>query len=202
MLGSFAFFSLDQNQRAERLASAGLQANPGTVGLYNNRAVARTLLGRPQDAIDDIREGLRFGGSADPYLIATLGMVAYRSGDFALGATCYGTAVADFSTTKDKSTMAYAILMWLRERVIAGDSQAAEDYTHIKPRLTALTRRGKEPEVETVIELLEADLSKPGLLDINTVQSCVPRDDLHQAFTQFKPDRKVVTLRDRYLEDL
>jgi len=200
MLGSFASFSTGQNEKAENLATAGLQANPGTVGLYNNRAVARALLGRPIEAIEDIREGLRHGGADDPYLIATLGMVAYRSGDFALGATCYGTAIADFFTAKDKSTLAYGILMWLRERAAAGDALVGEEYERLRPHLAAITKFSKEPEVETMIELLESDLRTRMLP--NFVRAGVSSDELHQTFAQFKPDRRVISLRDRIFEDL
>lgn len=200
MLGSFASFSTGQNKKAEDLATAGLQANPGTVGLYNNRAVARALLGRPTEAIEDIREGLRPGGSDDPYLIATLGMVAYRSGDYALGATCYGTAIADFVTAKDKSTLAYGILMWLRERAAAGDALIGEEYARLKPHLVAVTMFSKEPEVETMIELLESDLRTAVLP--NVVRAGVSSDELQQTFAQFKPDRRVISLRDSIFEDL
>jgi tetratricopeptide (TPR) repeat protein len=200
MLGSFASFSTGQNKKAEDLATAGLQANPGTIGLYNNRAVARALLGRPTEAIEDIREGLRHGGSGDPYLIATLGMVAYRSGDFALGAKCYGIAIADFVTAKDKSTLAYGILMWLRERAAAGDALIGEEYARLKPHLVAVTKFSKEPEVETMIELLESDLRTAVLSNI--ARPGVSSDELQQTFAQFKPDRRVISLRDSIFEDL
>lgn len=200
LVGSFASFSAGQNQKAEALASAGLQANPGEVSLYNNRAVARALLGRPVEALDDIREGLRNGGEADPYLIATLGLVAYRCGDFTLGASCYGTAIAEFVQAKDKPTLAYAILMWLRERAVAGDRSVREDFATIKPQLVAVTKLGKEPEVETMLDIVEADLARSDAY--HQPSTAVPQERLQEAYAHFKPDRKSLSLRERLFEDM
>jgi hypothetical protein len=131
---------------------------------------------------------------------ATVGMVAYRSGDFALGAKCYGIAIADFVTAKDKSTLAYGILMWLRERAAAGDALVGEEYAHLKPHLVAVTKFRKEPEVETMIEVIESDLRRAVLP--NVARAGVSSDELQQTFAQFKPDRRVISLRDRVFEDL
>lgn len=198
MIGSFAIFTLEQCARSERLATAALQANADHVGLLNNRAVARAYLGRTKEAFEDILLALHHGGHEDPYLIATLGLIAYRAGDLALGKECYGTTVAHFVKEKDRSSVLLATLFWLRETALAGSKTAYEDLDYVRKQYRRVKTLKKEPEIESMIGLLEDELARSSIFPLSTPQLDVAK--LHQAFAQFTPNRDVVTLRNRFIE--
>lgn len=200
MVGSFALFTDEQCVRSERLATACLQTNPGHIGLLNNRAVARAYLGRLEDALEDIQGAVQLGGKDDPYLIATLGLVAYRSGHVALGAQCYGTATAQFVKQKDRPTLALAILFWIRELARSGSPHAAEDFQYIKRHLRPILQGRREPDIESMLELIERELASPPMFSLSAAS--IEPERLQQTFARFTPDRAIVSLRNRFLESV
>ena len=84
--------------------------------LLNNRAVARACQGNLNDAYSDFESAIVLSDGKDTaHLLATLGLIAYRSGMLDLGAECYSKSIAWFNETKDKASAVLAMLFFLRE---------------------------------------------------------------------------------------
>lgn len=150
MLGSFASFTSDQNQRAERLVSQALMSNPESASLYNNRAVARAYLGDMAGAIEDVRKAVEPGIEHQPYAIATVGLIGYRSGDHVLGAMGYKAAIAHFVKQKNAPSTLLASLFWLRELARIGDSSAASDFEYVRKNALRFTGGKPDPEIQSM----------------------------------------------------
>lgn len=157
-MGSFASFSVEQYRRSERLASAGLESNPDSRLLLNNRCVSRAYLGDLEGAFADLKSALRVRKAEDPVLIATLGLVAYRSGRPDLGSRCYSSAITGFAEAKNKLSLALAALYWIREEIVLGSADAGIQLEFIRKNLPRITGGKQEPELESMLEAVEAEL--------------------------------------------
>jgi tetratricopeptide (TPR) repeat protein len=163
VLGSFATYTKAQAFRAERLATRALSASQQSVSLRNNRAVARAYLGDIEGALKDVRSSLGCHVRHVPYLLATLGLIGYRSGDLELGSLGYSAAVSHFVGERDASSAALAGLFWLRELARTGDPAVAKDLEWMKRDLQRLTGNRPEPEITSMIESLEHELAQASL---------------------------------------
>lgn len=163
-LGSFAMFSRQQTERAERLATRALLANPDSVWLLNNRAVARAYLGNLASALDDVRKCVGCDAISRPYLVATVGLIGYRHGDCELGALAYSKALEHFVKQKNAPSAALASLFWIRELVRIGDPTVLADLAYIKRHMPQITGGKPQPEIESMLDLLERTLAQSELL--------------------------------------
>jgi tetratricopeptide (TPR) repeat protein len=163
MLGSFASFSVDQNHRAEKLVSQALQSNPNSSSLHNNRAVARAYIGDLDGALLDAQSAIDCEADQMPYSVATVGLIAYRLGDYELGAKAYGAALAKFVKLKNAPSTLLASLYWLRELARIGDLTVEENLIFIKKNLSRFAGVRPEPEIQSMLELVEADVAQKDL---------------------------------------
>jgi len=93
-LASFACFNKGQSGKAVQISSLALKSASSNHALLNNRSVARSYLGETNGAFADIARALDTEeGRSSPYLLATLGLLAYRTNDLSLGELCYGSAI-------------------------------------------------------------------------------------------------------------
>lgn len=199
-IGSFASFSREQNERAERLASQALLANPQSATLHNNRSVARAYLGDLSGALEDVKTSVGCSSTTHPYLTATLGLIAYRAGDHVLGALGYKAALAHFVKQKNAPSAMLGSLFWLRELVRIGDPSAPADLEYIKRNLLRFTGGKPEPEIQSMLRLIEGALAQ-GELPI-PVESDVVFGDARNVFERFEPSLEIPDLRGRFFEHL
>lgn len=199
-VGSFASFSHEQNERAERLASQALLANPRSANLHNNRAVARAYLGDVSGALDDVREAIGCDSSDHPYLVATIGLIAYRLGDYSLGALGYRAALAHFVKQKNAPSAMLASLYWLRELVRIGDTSAQTDLLYVKENLLRFTGGRPEPEINSMLRLVEDSLAQTTLPIYS--EGDIPHSDARALFERFEPSSEIPDLRQQFLEHL
>lgn len=121
ILGSYIGFWPGTHSRAEQFATAGLlsennNCDSTNIMLLNNRAVARAYQGNLNDAYSDFESAIVLSDGKDStHLLATLGLIAYRSGIPDLGADCYLKSIAWFNEIKDKPSAALAMMFFLRE---------------------------------------------------------------------------------------
>lgn len=163
-LGSFAVFSHEQVIRAERLATRALLANPASVGLLNNRAVARAYFGDLAGALGDVNKAsVGCNAAIHPYLVATAGLIGYRRGDHELGALGYSKALEYFVKQKNAPSAVLASLFWIRELARIGDPAVAADLAYIKQHMLRFTRGKPQPEIESMLSLLERTLAQSEL---------------------------------------
>lgn len=158
-LGSCLAFIRSHAAAAERFASAGLYSNPQSAFLLNNRAVARAYLGRIIEAYQDLERALAQPSERDnPYHMATLGLVAFRSGEFELGRDCYEHSLSWFSSQKARGSMVLAFLHWLREEIhIRSDS--VEEGLSVARDLIKTKDPFLDPEISSMMEMVEEEAS-------------------------------------------
>lgn len=121
VLGSCLALDEPTAVNAERLASIGLENEPRNNTLLNNRAFSRLLSGNTVEACDDLALALRSRDARrSPFLLATLGLLAYRMSEFELGRRCYYSAVKEFENAESIQSMAMAQLLWVRAERSAG----------------------------------------------------------------------------------
>jgi tetratricopeptide (TPR) repeat protein len=157
-VGSFASFTDDQVRRSERLASMGLGSNPESRILLNNRAVARAYLGDLPGSYADIKRALRLDKIEDPVLIATLGLLAYRSGRPDTGSRCYQHAIEIFISKKDKIAISLAILFWLREEIGVGSPDVGFYINYFEKNISRITGGKTEPELLSMLNSVKGQL--------------------------------------------
>ena len=200
IIGSFASFTPEQNQRAESLASQALIANPQSVALHNNRAVARAYAGNLTGALADVRNAVGCHPHQHPYLVATLGLIAYRSGDHASGAMGYGTALSHFIQQKNAPSAVLAMLFWMRELARLGDPSVPKGLEYIKKHLLRITKGQPEPEIDAMLRCVENEVAQQRLPMPAVVEEVVPQ--VRELYEHFQPSREVVKLRDQFFEEL
>lgn len=200
ILGSFATYTDKQSIRAERLATQALAANRNSVPLHNNRAVARAYMGDITGALQDIKYSLGCDGKNVPYLLATIGLIGYRSGDQELGEHGYHAALAQFVKDKDMPSATLASLFWLRELARLGDPNVATELTYIKRNLQRLTGTSPEPEITSMITSLEAQLAQCTLA-LAPPESRVA-EEARDLFQRFEPLRDAENWRGRFIEKI
>jgi tetratricopeptide (TPR) repeat protein len=99
-------------QRSFEFAKRGLQANPGDVTLLNNAAFALALADKPDNAASYIAEVKNIDGLApaqQAMIVATQGLIAFRSRQPALGKMLYMHAI-DIATDAATETLATIML--------------------------------------------------------------------------------------------
>lgn len=118
IMGSYIGFRPEFHSLAEKFATAGLRCHSGDTMLLNNRAVARANQGNTSGAFADIEAAMEnLSAKDDAHLMATLGMIAFRSGMPVRGREYYGQSIAWFLQSKDSESVASAILHLLREEI-------------------------------------------------------------------------------------
>ena len=191
-------FTETQCVRAECLATHALAANSSSVSLRNNRAVARAYLGDLHGALEDVKASLGCDGRNTPYLLATIGLIAYRSGDTELGELSYRAAVTRFVNDKDAPSATLATLFWLRELARLGDPSVETDLAYIKRNLMRLTANRSEPEITSMIEAVEVKLAQ-GSLAIAPPEAAFA-EDARDVFQRFNPPVSATGSRGRFLD--
>lgn len=122
-LGAFIAAEMLQDfERAEGIASRGILVNPHDAVLLNNRAYCRACLGDIAGARADIKlaRNLPLSESDEICLIATEGCVEYRSGDPALGAILYKSAIDKGISGNGKEYSQRALIHWISEDGLLG----------------------------------------------------------------------------------
>lgn len=200
MIGSFVSFTEGQFRRSERLASQALLSNPDATVLRNNRAVVRAYLGDLAGAWDDVRRSMGREADTHPYLLATMGLIAYRSGDPELGAQGYRAAMAHFVKQKNVPSVVLASLFWLRELHRAQDPSAPAILQYLKNNRLRFTKGLPEPEIESMMRTLETEISQ-GSFDLPPTEG-VPDEALRKVFHSFEAMHNVPELPVGFLEHI
>jgi hypothetical protein len=171
-VGSFIGFRPEHNLIAEKFASAGLAADPGSVGLLNNRAVVRVYRGDLDLAMNDIRAATKLErGKSNPALLATLGLLAFRVGFPEIGRQLYQRALSWLYISKERTAVARGFLYLTREEIRADPSRAS---TYV----SVATKIGKAPIVTGQPELIGmADLVQEEWKAAMVVKSAAHGDD-------------------------
>lgn len=158
ILGSCLGFDRSLVSQAFDIATHGLFSQPNDVLLLNNRAVAGAYLGKLDDAFSDIKHALRFDADR-AYLLATIGLLAYRVGDLKFGMRAYGLSMAWLAKQKNRGAVIRAYLYWLREAVRSGQVDGQEEVEAAKKVLERIPPREVENEVPGLIEAIEIEMS-------------------------------------------
>lgn len=157
VLGSCLGFDKNLAQEAYDIATEGLACSPNDGLLLNNRAVAGAYLNRLDAAFSDVSHALRFD-SDRAYLLATLGLIAYRSGNIEAGARAYGLSIAWLVKQKEHEAVIRAYLYWLREAVRVGQVQGEEEMHSAKKLIDRLPDRETENEVPGLLEAIQLEI--------------------------------------------
>jgi tetratricopeptide (TPR) repeat protein len=142
--------------QAARLA---LQANPHDVMLRNNLVFGLASSGRVEEAAREaaILASLSSSPSVEATVMATRGLVAFRSQEHAAGRTYYRGAIERFRKLKDPDRVAMASLFLAREELEAGTAEAIEAIENA----VIATLRVAAPEARAwVARLLDRALSR------------------------------------------
>lgn len=162
MLGSYLAFRPEHTGMAEQFASAGLRCDNANSMLLNNRAVARVYQGKIDEAYEDIELALQDTGARDDaHLLATLGLIAFRSGRPDLGRDLYGQSVGWFSHRKERASVASALLYWLREEVRV-DRSIIPKAIDMAQRISKMSAASKQPELRGMADLLLEEAKAAG----------------------------------------
>lgn len=199
-LGSFASFRTDFAERAHRIATNGLLVNKENTLLLNNRAVSSAYLGRIDEAIIDIKNAIKAGAASDAHMAATMGLIAYRSGLPDLGEQYYGTAVAKFLADKNVDSILLASLYWIREMARYDPGRARLDFDYVKKTSYKLLGGRRDPEVESMLEVIEAEIGQEVLVSVPFMSD--NRGEISSVFDSFSIGRNVVAIRSRLLEEM
>jgi hypothetical protein len=160
LMGSYLGFRPESYAMAEQFASAGLRCDSTNIGLLNNRAVARAYQGKIHEAFADVQTALEYSsGRNNPHLMATLGLIAFRSGLTDLGRENYKLSIAWFSHSKERESVAVATLHLLREEMRV-DRSAIPYSVEIAQRIAKLPIVMRQPEIIGMAELLFEEAKK------------------------------------------
>ena len=154
ILGSFVSFVPELAAPARDIATRGLLADKNSALLLNNRAVAHAYCGQINNAYEDLKNALKVRKD-EPHLLATLGLIAYRAGAVDFGQRAYTMSVAWFASQKDPASLARAYLYWLREGVIAGTTNGAQELVELKGIVERLPTKDKEGDLYGLINQVE-----------------------------------------------
>lgn len=178
-LGSYYSFVPDLTGLAVEIATTGLVAAKGNPLLLNNRAVAKAFLGDLDGAFSDLSQAIR-SDSSDPHYIATLGLIAYRGGNAALGSELYAEAAAWFAGKKDKFSTTMASLHWIREEARMGSVGVADELEAMKKLVIRWHNPETAPEIFGLLDLIEFEISNYTACPIRAglVPSVIPADEL------------------------
>jgi tetratricopeptide (TPR) repeat protein len=127
--GSYIASSLlEDYDSAERIARAGLEANPGEFGLLNNLTVALARTGRVTEAVRYFGMINRSNLSAVHRIVwhATAGLLCFRNGQIEQARALYGLAVDNAAGSEMESLRAQAALARAAEELYAQTPEASE----------------------------------------------------------------------------
>ncbi len=113
--GSYHAALVRDFRRSLEFSRRGLQANPADITLLNNAAFALAQAGKPDEADKHIRKVKdidRLDPSEQAMILATKGLIAFRSGSPGLGQSLYGDAM---ERATDPVTRALALIMLASE---------------------------------------------------------------------------------------
>jgi tetratricopeptide (TPR) repeat protein len=159
-------------EAAERAARIGLAASPHRALLLNNLAFALAQQGRYIDAAAALREAAVTGDDADrAAVVATGGLVAYRTGDSALGRRLYETAIHHARTAGHRSQEALATFYLAMEEL----RLQSDDAVSLARRAAELARRQQAAEYKLLVQRLEAHLER---FDSDHAARDVPQPDI------------------------
>lgn len=154
LIGSYLGFRPEHAAIAEQFATAGLRCASDNISLLNNRAVARVYQGKLEDAYKDVQEALLHKKARDnAYLMATIGLIAFRNGMHEFGRKCYGKSIGWFSDQKDSAAVASAILYLLREEILI-DKTVIPQAVEMAKRISKLPILLKHPEIAGMTQLV------------------------------------------------
>jgi tetratricopeptide (TPR) repeat protein len=141
--GSYLSGVAEQNYRlSEEFARRGLRANPDDSLLLNNLTVALANQGQLEEARETFRQITDPANELRPTLLATEGLLKFRSGDINAGRQLYFEAVELAKRKGDRRLLALALAHLAREEVLEG-TEAAEESLRVAT------------EASTRIDLLE-----------------------------------------------
>ena len=200
MMGSYLAFRPEYQRMMEQFASAGLRRDPDNFPLLNNRAVARAYLGRTEEAYADVKTALQHASARnDAHLMATLGLIAFRSGMPELGREYYGLSIAWFSQSREYTSVASAILYLSREEVRIAPT-AVPIAIDLAKRIAKSPVATRQPELigmtELVLEEAPAYATKKPLLNVPVIAGA-STDDLKIQASLFQVPEKAKTIASR-----
>lgn len=155
VVGSCLSFDRELAPQAILIADKGLKCDPHNSSLFNNRAVAFAYCGDLDKSFDDIQTALRLDKNS-PQLLATIGLLAYRSGADTLGLNLYGTAIAWLVQLKERTAATRAYLYLLRERVRIGATDGITELASVREAVSSWSKHERESEVPGLIDAVEA----------------------------------------------
>jgi tetratricopeptide (TPR) repeat protein len=153
-MGSYIASVAEEDFRlAETFARAGLQANPDDPMLVNNLVFALANEGRLDEASELFAEISRPGStrSLEGTLLATEGLLRFRTGELKAGRELYVEAVRHF---EDQRLRALAALHLAREEMLSGSGEAAGMLKFAE----ATSGDASSPEVMAMLERLRKRL--------------------------------------------
>ena len=143
---------------AEKFARGGLQINPNSWVLRNNLAVALALQNRPTKAMRELALIKPAPPEAKMTLMATKGLIEFRSGNPAAGKTLYEQAILMASGSEHRKERALASLYLAREELISGST----DYAQAMKIAQEWKGTSGMPEIAPMLQAV-SDLAKPGV---------------------------------------
>lgn len=155
VVGSCLSFDRTLAPQAIVIADKGLRCDPHNSSLLNNRAVAFAYCGNLDRSFEDIQTALRLDRNS-PQLLATIGLLAYRSGSDDLGLKLYGTAIAWLAQLKERTAAMRAYLYLLRERVRTGATDGIVELASVRDAVSSWSKQERESEVPGLIDAVEA----------------------------------------------
>jgi len=159
ILGSYMGFRPEHNRLAEQFASVGLNSNRNSFQLLNNRAVMRAYLGKVDEAYDDLTAALDIPEAHDDaHLLATLGLLAYRSGMHEVGKRFYFSSISWFLQRRAYASAATATLYFAREEIRVSSSFRMEA-SRLAKRIGSSPLAVQNPELVGISDLVLEELS-------------------------------------------
>jgi Flp pilus assembly protein TadD len=159
ILGSFlAISSQEDFAKGEQIARIGLHANPDDPTLLNNLAFAQASADKANDAMATLGRVPRalLTPEQEIVLMATEGVIQFRSGDPEGGRTKYREAMDVARAKKLPSLLVRAAIHLAREELRCNASTAQEAISEA----TALASKSNDPGVRLVMGKLERDLAQ------------------------------------------
>ena len=182
IIGSYVAILSGTLEKAIKFATVGLRADRDNLTLRNNRAVACAYRAEVAEAIQDVQFALTIQSSRDaPYFLATLGLIAFRSGHIQLGQELYSQSVRWFHKIKDQESLVSAALHWIREEVELGLLNPDETEKLVR-RIKKSGVISKDPELSKLADFVLLGVGdsvgsgiqkrKAGGLDISELMRC------------------------------
>lgn len=169
ILGSFLAGAAQEDfAKAERIARTGLTANANEPTLINNLAFAQACSGSPQEAIRTLSRLPRteLTPEQETALIATDGLIEYRSGNPEGGRAKYRQAIEFARQHKLPNHLLRATIHYAREELRLNAATAQEAVREASD----LARKSTDPNVRLVLSKLNDELKAVGLPTIEVNQ--------------------------------